>query len=241
MIRTIFHFFKSLIFTSILAGGILTVMAPYGTQALSLIPRTAYWIGFCISGGLGAVSVDYYIRKHRPELSLVQKAFWQSLGATLTVSVLLLGLIQILNGTIPLSYYSLIPVKIWIISFLICGIDLSIKRNMKSAHQNSIPSLLSKLKPELQSADIYALSSEDHYVRVHTSNGDDLIYMRLKDAITEIFPLPGLSPHRSWWVAKDGFNEITRNNGKHQIILKNNRAAPVSRSKLSSLNKAGWL
>ena len=51
-------------------------------------------------------------------------------------------------------------------------------------------------------AELYAIESEDHYLRVHTSAGQELILMRLADAVRELAGVEGLQTHRSWWVAR---------------------------------------
>ena len=62
---------------------------------------------------------------------------------------------------------------------------------------------MERLPPKLKGAVIYAVSAEDHYLRLHTSKGSDLILMRMGDAITELDGLEGAQTHRSWWVARD--------------------------------------
>lgn len=42
---------------------------------------------------------------------------------------------------------------------------------------------------------LLVLSVEDHYVRVRTTKGDELILMRLTDAIIETDPVPGVRAH----------------------------------------------
>ena len=44
---------------------------------------------------------------------------------------------------------------------------------------------------------LLVLSVEDHYVRVRTTKGDELILMRLTDAIIETDPVPGVRAHGS--------------------------------------------
>ena len=41
-------------------------------------------------------------------------------------------------------------------------------------------------KIELRGAEIFAVEAEDHYLRLHTSRGSDLILMRLSDAVAEL-------------------------------------------------------
>ena len=90
-------------------------------------------------------------------------------------------------------------------------------------------------------ADIYALTAEDHYLRVHTSAGDALILMRLYDAIRELDGIEGSQTHRSWWVAKDAVADAARGGGKAALTLKNGLCVPVSRSYVKALKQDGWL
>jgi hypothetical protein len=69
---------------------------------------------------------------------------------------------------------------------------------------------IDRLPFKLRGAAIRAVSSEDHYLRVHTDRGSDLILMRLSDALTELEGLEGAQTHRSWWVAKDAVLDVSR-------------------------------
>jgi len=55
---------------------------------------------------------------------------------------------------------------------------------------------------------------------VHTSKGQDLILLRLSDAIEELAGLEGEQVHRSWWVARDGVTEVERGDGRAVLTLK---------------------
>ena len=48
---------------------------------------------------------------------------------------------------------------------------------------NPMQTFLERLPVKFRTADLHALSSEDHYLRVHTSLGEELILMRLADAV----------------------------------------------------------
>jgi DNA-binding LytR/AlgR family response regulator len=87
---------------------------------------------------------------------------------------------------------------------------------------------------------LYAVSSEDHYLRLHTSKGSDLILMRLSDAIIELEGLEGAQTHRSWWVAKEAVESTRRDGDKVVLLLKGGAEAPVSRPNMRPLREAGW-
>jgi len=124
---------------------------------------------------------------------------------------------------------------IWVISATISGIGLLVSKSGQTT-DDTRPALYERLPPHLRSADIYALSAEDHYVRIITERGDELVLMRLLDAIRETTPLKGLSPHRSWWVAEVGVAKIK----KSEIILRSEQIVPISRTGMKLVRAAGW-
>jgi DNA-binding LytR/AlgR family response regulator len=102
------------------------------------------------------------------------------------------------------------------------------------------PKFLARLPPKLQGGELYAVEAEDHYLRLHTSLGQDLILMRLADAIAELDGLEGAQTHRSWWVAKAAVSDVERGDGRATLTLKNGAEVPVSRGFARQLRAAGW-
>ncbi|MEM9087043.1 MAG: LytTR family DNA-binding domain-containing protein [Pseudomonadota bacterium] len=100
--------------------------------------------------------------------------------------------------------------------------------------------LLDTLPAELGS-DVIALEMEDHYVRVHTALGSELILMRLRDAMAHLSALEGRQVHRSWWVAKGAVEDIRRDGRNVRLVLTRGIEAPVSRAQVSELKEAGWI
>jgi DNA-binding LytR/AlgR family response regulator len=78
--------------------------------------------------------------------------------------------------------------------------------------------------------EVVALEAEDHYLRVHTTLGSDLILMRLSDAIAAMRPDLGLQVHRSWWVAHDAILEFGRSEQRTYLKLTNGLLVPVGRT-----------
>jgi DNA-binding LytR/AlgR family response regulator len=102
------------------------------------------------------------------------------------------------------------------------------------------PRFFERFPPKLKGGLIYAVEAEDHYLRLHTSKGSDLILMRLADAIGELDGVEGAQTHRSWWVAKDGVETARRDGDKVLLKLKDGAEAPVSRPNVRPLRDAGW-
>jgi hypothetical protein len=94
--------------------------------------------------------------------------------------------------------------------------------------------LLSRLPGRL-GKEIVALEADDHYLRVHTTLGSDLILMRLSDAIAAIGPDVGLQVHRSWWVAHDAVSEYVRSQQRAYLKLNNGLLVPVGRTYLAAV------
>lgn len=236
-----FRFLQPLIMTSVLAGLILFFMTPFGTNVLPVPVRLAYWVGFCIAGGLGAAGLERVFQKILIDASVVNLVLVRAVGASIAVTILLIALSLYLKESGSYGQFFTLFLKVMLISVLICGADIMLRADAKQTRDIPSPRILERIKPELRNSVLYALSAEDHYVRVYTASGDDLILLRLSDAIEQVAPLSGLSPHRSWWVADAGKIKTNYHQGKYTIILKNGKVVPVSRNRIAALKEAHWL
>jgi hypothetical protein len=102
------------------------------------------------------------------------------------------------------------------------------------------PRFLDRLPPRLRGGALYAVEAEDHYLRLHTSRGSDLILMRLSDAIAELQGMEGARTHRSWWVAREAVVGADRSEARISLRLRDGLTAPVSRTYARDLREAGW-
>jgi DNA-binding LytR/AlgR family response regulator len=103
------------------------------------------------------------------------------------------------------------------------------------------PRFLDRLPAKLQGADLWAVEAQDHYLRLHTSLGQDLILLRLADAIDELEGLEGAQVHRSWWVARDAIAEASRGDGRATLVLRDGSEVPVSRTYARILREKAWI
>lgn len=103
------------------------------------------------------------------------------------------------------------------------------------------PKFLDRLPLKLRGAEIWAVEAEDHYLRLRTSKGQDLILMRLADAIGELEGIEGMQVHRSWWVARDAIADAKRGDGRATLTLKDGCEVPVSRTYAGQLREKGWI
>jgi DNA-binding LytR/AlgR family response regulator len=88
---------------------------------------------------------------------------------------------------------------------------------------------------------MWAVEAEDHYLRRHTSQGQDLILLRLSAAIDELEGIEGAQVHRSWWVARDAITEAVRGDGRATLTLQDGAEVPVSRTYARLLRERGWI
>jgi hypothetical protein len=102
------------------------------------------------------------------------------------------------------------------------------------------PRFLARLPSKLAGATLWAVEAEDHYLRLHTSKGQDLILMRLADALAELDGLQGARTHRSWWVARAAVRQVERADGRATLTLEGGLQVPVSRGHIKILREAGW-
>ena len=103
------------------------------------------------------------------------------------------------------------------------------------------PKFLERLPLRLRGAEVWAVEAEDHYLRLHTSKGQDLILLRLADAISELEGIEGAQVHRSWWVARDAIVGAERGDGRATLTLKDGSQVPVSRTFARTLREKRWI
>ena len=104
----------------------------------------------------------------------------------------------------------------------------------------SEPPLLRRL-PADKRGGLLRLTMNDHYVSVATDGGEEMLLMRLGDAMNEAWPEEGLRVHRSHWVARRAVREVRRDGDRAALSLVNGEEIPVSRARLRDLREAGWM
>lgn len=105
----------------------------------------------------------------------------------------------------------------------------------------ALPELIAeKLPVRLRSARLIAIAAEDHYLRIHTDAGSDLVLMRMADACALLPETAGARVHRSWWAARSAAKGLMRQNGKAQLSLQGGLSVPVSRAMQATLREQGW-
>ena len=97
-----------------------------------------------------------------------------------------------------------------------------------------------RLSAKRRGARLIAIEAHDHYLKVHTDAGEELITLRFADALEELALAHGWRVHRSWWVAADAVEAVRWRRGGGEIRLVGGLTAPVSRTHGPTLKEAGW-
>lgn len=89
--------------------------------------------------------------------------------------------------------------------------------------------LQKKLQPEKRGR-LLAMSAEQHYVRIHTDAGEDLVLMPFSEAISKVSSKHGMRIHRSHWISYDAVRALQAADNSLSVRLENDIVLPVSRS-----------
>ena len=230
------------------AGVVLAVSGAFGTAQIPISLRLAYWVPVMLAGALwGHVCsrlVDRWIdMDERPWITVA------ALSASITgpVSVLVwfvTGLVfegQVYRvGALPLMVGPVLTVTV-VMSAINVFLSKAQPVQTHAAPAGAAPARFpDRLPMKLRGAAIRAVQAEDHYLRIHTDLGHDIILMRMADAVGLLDALPGARVHRSWWVARSAVEGSSSANGRTTLQLATGIEAPVSRSIRPALAALGW-
>ncbi|NBB52125.1 hypothetical protein GVN24_27975 [Rhizobium sp. CRIBSB] len=230
------------------AGGVfLSITGAFETAGIPLWGRMAYWVPLMIAGGLwghlcSALVERYIDLDERPWLTVV--ALTLLISGPLSIFVWAATGLAFAGRLYPLSALPNLVVPVMVITATITSINVFLSRSPVQTHAapaGTAPARFpDRLPPRLRGAAIRAVQAEDHYLRIHTERGSDLILMRLSDALVELEGLEGAQTHRSWWVARDAVRDVDRGDGRAILTLEGGLKAPVSRRFAKALRLAGW-
>ena len=240
-------------------GVVLALIGPFGSFGDPLAIRLMVWVGLAYAGYFIYSPVGWVVSKMSAALDLPSAWLW--VAGTMIATVPMAMVVWSLNNlTAPsyrfpnaqeaLAHYAYVLVIGGGITLLFNVIQRpgaqsvtppthASREAAEPSHKPSNP-LLDQLPAELGS-EIIALEMEDHYVRVHTALGSELVLMRLRDAIAHVDGIDGRQVHRSWWVARGSVEDVRREGRNVRLLLARNIEAPVSRAQVNELKDAGWL
>ena len=235
---------KTLGIVTVLAAG-FTWFGVYGTGGPAWLRFLMWFITMLVGSVASYWVVPFVFHTHLKTAHPALRILVASLLLAVPVTLSLVLFLVFMGVAVPLPG---LPVQfgyVWAVCLVmtIGGFIMDRARRLAELEdaepEDRVAGFLQRLPIRFRGADLWAISSEDHYLRVHTDRGEELILMRLADAIRELGEDNGLQTHRSWWVAHEGVADTRRTNGKLFLILKSGREAPVSRTYQPNVRAAG--
>ncbi|MBJ7439052.1 MAG: LytTR family transcriptional regulator DNA-binding domain-containing protein [Sphingopyxis sp.] len=245
------------LFLMVLAGIVLALIGPFGSYELPLTQRLVLWPLMLLSGypvfrGLGVVSRWLAQVTHIPLAVAVPLAL--AVGALPVTLLVTLLWFRVPAGAL-LRTPGLGPLYLQVLIVgLIVHVAMHLLFRPTASHEERFPAPAPHADPPTAATGpdpalplppgfgaIHALKGEDHYVRVIGDGREELVLMRMRDAIERLGSADGLRVHRSWWVARAGISAVRREGRAATITLVNGQEAPVARDMMAALRAAGWL
>ena len=234
-------------------GGFLALSGAFADEDTPLGRRLAYWLPMMGIGALwGGFIARAFFPDHGDEDPPSEGMWLNGLWAALAMAVPFTGLVWTatwlaFGHQIPWRGLPYLFGSVFVLSLAMTVLNTLVEsrrqamRRLRAAPAPAKPvRFLERLPPRLRGADLHAIEAEDHYLRLHTSKGQDLILMRLGDAIEELQGLEGAQVHRSWWVARAAIADVRRGDGRAVLTLAGGIEVPVSRTYARLLREAGW-
>lgn len=230
------------------AGAVLAFTAAFGMTNSTLPQRLVYWLPLMLGGALWGHFCSYFLERW---IDFDEQPWLAALALTAVMSVPFTVVVwawthwMFMRGFHPepaiiLQFLGPVTVVTGVLSLL----NVFLQRKPVQTHaatSGAAPArFLDRLPLKLRGATVRAVESEDHYLRIHTDRGSDLILMRFSDALIELEGLEGAQTHRSWWVARDAVRAVARGEGRATLTLDDGLQAPVSRRYAGALRAAGW-
>ena len=195
---------------------IVTVALGCFLGGLAVRPFVVYIIGTfqsMVSGAAAPAQAPSFIWSLEWLLGFVQEAS--------VILLLWIGANVLMNGPLRLPRFGYLPLA-----------DPSAADPFASTNSDGPagePEFFNRLK-SIDTNDIAALEAEDHYVRVHTADGSELIHYRFADAVNEMRDRNGLQVHRSYWVNKAAIESMVRRGRSFDIVLTGGKRVPVGQT-----------
>jgi hypothetical protein len=232
-------------------GVLLAFLGPFGSYGAPLPDRLVFWIASVIAGtGLSALTtllLPIRWRGHSGPVYVLTATALVTPLQTLVVQ-LLLPMIAPPQIVSEISFWQNLPN---VAVLVLIGTSAAWVFQTRPTVAPVVPVQSAPTAPETTpffarlphalGTQVLCLEMEDHYLRVHTSLGNALILMRLRDAVAELRAVPGMQVHKSWWVARAALAGAERGKSGWELILTDGRRVPVGRTYRPTLVAEGWL
>lgn len=243
-------FVKRSIVPAVVIGAFLAFIGAFGTNEMPLAIRMPFMMAISFVGGLMGQTAYEAVER----VPWVAAAWWRvGLAAGLAMfapmAIFVWAMISLMQAPGHRFLVDYLPGTFgvsFVTSMFFCMAvawvhSLATRRGEGEVASAQPAKFLERLPLKLRGAEVWAVEAEDHYLRLHTSRGQDLILMRLADAIAELEGIEGMQVHRSWWIARDAIADAKRGDGRALLTLKDGSTVPVSRTYAGELRDKGWI
>lgn len=231
-------------------GALMGFLGPFGSDGIPGPDRYLYWMICMVGGGLIGIVTDDLIG---PRIVMT----WRRVAAvsiimTPPVSLLVMSTEHVLmGGRIDAEGFMRLLWQVWPISLAVMATRALVWRRTPARIETR--TLIAAPLPEAEAAfrrrlsarrrgaRLIAVEAHDHYLKVHTDAGSELITLRFADALEDLALAHGWRVHRSWWVAAEAVEAVRWRRGAGEISLAGGLMAPVSRTYAPLLKEAGWI
>lgn len=229
------------------AGLTVGALGPWGSNTYPLLLKHGYWLTTVVGGGVIGIVLDETVgRRIAPAWRRVLAV---SLLMTPLTALYVLGAIRVVLGHWDgFSGLGHLLWQVFPIALPIMAVRALVWRPVRVETRVVVEPPLPeaeaafrrRLSARRRAARLLAVEAHDHYLRVHTDQGAELVTLRFADALTELERAHGYQTHRSWWVAADAIEAVRWRRGTGEATLHGGLVVPVSRNMAPALREAGW-
>lgn len=237
---------------ALVTAAILTALAPLHTADMSWLSRALEFTAAALIWEVAMVTARKVLScwpavTARTSPGLILVVATASVPATATIALVLAALGQ-RTGPLPTFYAGSLLLGL-LVAFARRGLRFgpgamvsTTARQVEPEQVASQPGVdfLRNRAPKLAGGRLLALEAEDHYLRVHSDRGSELILLRMRDAVDELGTEAGWKPHRSFWLSADAGGQAVRRGQAWQIVLDGGLTVPVSKTAIQEMRSAGY-
>jgi hypothetical protein len=226
-------------------GVFLAAIAAFDSGDIPTLSRYLYWQFAMIGGGVIAAALEPLAARltpGRPRVFAAAQLVFMTPPIILWVALLptLLWGDPFRASKLVWALPSVVTVNIAVI-VLAWVVRAAFRPAPRPATEGTAPEAIrARLSPRLARSRLIAVEAEDHYLRIRTEAGSELILMRLGDALEALSACDGFRTHRSWWVSRTGVETARWKGGRGELVLADGATAPVSRTYAATLKATDW-
>lgn len=230
-------------------GLVVSALGPFGSQHMPVGLRIFYWTGNLVGGGLIGIAIDEALRRRMP--GTWPRVLASAVLMTPPVALFVVGMARLTfhDSADAWDYLRLLP-EVFPIALPAMAVRALVWRRpavvveTRTIVAPPLPeaeaTFRKRLSAKRRAARLIAVEADDHYLRVHTDAGVEMITARMADAMAELAGAHGYRTHRSWWVAGDAIEAVAWRRGVGEATLAGGLTAPISRGQAAVLRDAGW-